>query len=176
MGVEPDEVVPVYGPFVPDICAMTLALNMIGATPYFLKLAISPEALEEETRDSKIAVVFDGMWKNVAGEFSKPKFKNVIVASASDDMPSPKKEIVSFISSVQAMKDKSSIPKEKKYIWCDKAKDIADYYTGNVKVPFKPDRAAFITSSSGTTVGGVVKGVIATNESTLAQLEMAAAS
>ena len=176
MGVEPDEVVPVYGPFVPDICAMTLALNMIGATPYFLKLAISPEALEEETRDSKVAVVFDGMWKNVAGEFSKPKFKNVIVASASDDMPSPTKEIVSFIGRVQAMKDKSSIPKEKKYIWCDKAKEIADYYTGNVKVPFKANRSAFITSSSGTTVGGVVKGVVATNESTLAQLKMAAAS
>lgn len=176
MGVEQDEVVPIYGPFVPDICAMTLALNMIGATPYFLKLAISPEALTEETKDSKIAVVFDGMWKNVAGEFSKSKFKNVIVASAATDMPSPKKEIVSFISYVQAKKDKSLIPDEKKYIWCDKAKDIANYYTGNVKVPFKSNRAAFITSSSGTTVGGVVKGVVATNESTLAQLEMAAAS
>ncbi len=176
MGVEPDEIVPVYGPFVPDICAMTLALNMVGATPYFLKLVISPEALAEETKESKVAVVFDAMWNKVACEFSKSKFKNVIVASAATDMPSPKKEIVSFIGRVQAMKDKSSIPNEKKYIWCDKARDIANYYSGNVKVPFKKDRAAFITSSSGTTVGGVVKGVVATNESTLAQLQMAAAS
>lgn len=41
-----------------------------------------------------------------------------------------------------------------------------------MRVPFVPDRPAFITSSSGTTVGGVVKGCVATNESTVAQLLM----
>jgi long-chain acyl-CoA synthetase len=172
MGVAEDEVVPVYGPFVPDICAMVFGLNMIGATPYFLKLAISPEALEEETRDSKIAVVFDGMWDKVAGEFTKPKFKNVIVASAAMDMPSPKKQIVSFINKIQALKNHSQIPDEKKYIWADRARDIANYYSGEVKVPFKKDRSTFITSSSGTTVGGIVKGTVATNESTISQLYM----
>ena len=172
MGVEHDEVVPVYGPFVPDICAMTFALNMIGACPYFLKLAISKEALEEETRDSKIAVVYDGMWGNVAKEFSKDRFKNVIVATVTEDMPSPKKEIVSFISKIQSLKSKSKIPNDKKYIWLDEAKKIANYYSGDVKVPFVKDRTAFITSSSGTTIGGVVKGVMATNESTISQLFM----
>lgn len=176
MGVSENEVVPVYGPFVPDICAMVFGLNMIGACPYFLKLAISPEALEEETRDAKIAVVFDGMWGLVAEEFSKPKFKNVIVASAATDMPSPKKEIVSFISKMQAIKNKSRIPDEKKYIWTDKARDIANYYSGDVKVPFVPNRNAFTTSSSGTTVGGVVKGTVATNETTISQLFMGKAS
>ena len=77
MGVEENEVVPIYGPFVPDICAMVFGLNMIGACPYFLKLAISKEALAEETKDAKIAVVYDGMWANVAEEFSKDRFKNV---------------------------------------------------------------------------------------------------
>ena len=176
MGVEPDEVVPVYGPFNPDIAAMVFGLNMIGATPYFLKLAISPEALAEETKESKIAVVYDGMWKNVSGEFSKDKFKKVIVSTITADMPSPKKEIVSFLSAMQAKKDHSQIPDEKKYVWADKAREIADYYTGEVKVPFVPERSAFITSSSGTTVGGVVKGKIATNESTLSQLCMGEAS
>ena len=172
MGVQENEVVPVYGPFVPDVCAMVFGLNMIGACPYFLKLAISKEALAEETKDSKIAVVYDGMWQNVASEFSKDRFKNVIVASVSADMPSPKKQIVSFLSKIQAMKDKSQIPNEKKYIWADKARDIANYYSGNVKVPFEKDRPTFITSSSGTTVGGVVKGTVATNESTISQLYM----
>ena len=176
MGVDEDEVVPIYGPFTPDVCAMTFALNMIGAVPYFLKLEISEEALAEETRESKIAVVYDGMWGKVASEFSKPKFKNVIVTTITEDMPSPKKEIVSFLSKMQALKNKSSIPDEKKYIWLDKAKEIANYYSGEVKVPFVPNRNAFITSSSGTTVGGVVKGTIATNETTLAQLYMADAS
>ena len=172
MGVEHDEVVPVYGPFVPDICAMTFALNMIGACPYFLKLAISMEALAEETKDSKIAVVYDGMWSNVAEEFSKDRFKRVIVATVTQDMPSPKKEIVSFISKIQSLKNKSKIPNDKKYIWLDQAKDIANYYSGEVKVPFEKDRTAFITSSSGTTIGGIVKGVMASNESTISQLFM----
>ena len=170
MGVEENEIVPIYGPFVPEICAMFFALNMIGACPYFLKLAISPQALAEETKEAKIAVVFDGMWGNVAHEFSKDKFKNVIVATATDDMPSPKKEIVSFISKIKTLKNKSKIPDEKKYIWIDKATDIANYYSGKVKVPFVKNRRAVITSSSGTTVGGVVKGVCATNESMLSQV------
>ena len=172
MGVLENEVVPVYGPFVPDICAMVFGLNMIGACPYFLKLAISKEALAEETKESKIAVVYDGMWQNVREEFSKDKFKNVIVATVTADMPSPKKEIVSFLNKIQTMKNKSEIPDEKKFIWTDKARDIANYYSGNVKVPFVNDRPTFITSSSGTTVGGVVKGTVATNESTISQLYM----
>ena len=176
MGVEENEVVPVYGPFVPDICAMVFGLNMIGACPYFLKLSISPKALEEETRDSKIAVVYDGMWKAVAEEFSKDKFKNVIIATVTADMPSPKKEIVSFINMIDAKKTKNKIPNEKKYIWADKARDIANYYSGNVKVPFVSNRSTFITSSSGTTVGGIVKGTVATNESTISQLFMGKAS
>ena len=172
MGVNENEVVPVYGPFVPDICAMTLGLNMIGACPYFLKLAISPQALAEETKEAKIAVVYDGMWANVAHEFSKDRFKNVIVATVTADMPSPKKEIVSFLSKMQALKSKTKIPDEKKYIWADKARDIANYYSGDVKAPFVSNRPTFITSSSGTTVGGIVKGTVATNESTISQLYM----
>ena len=172
MGVEPDEVVPIYGPFFPDICAMVFALNAIGATPYFLKLMITPEYLSEETKYSKVAVVYDGMWKNVECEFSKDRFKTVIVASSDVDMPSPKKEIVSFLSKMQAIKNKSRIPEDKKYIWLDDAKKIANYYTGNVKVPFVKDRSAFITASSGTTIGGTVKGVVATNEATIVHMQM----
>ena len=170
MGVEKDEIVPVYGPFVPDICAMIFGLNMIGACPYFLKLAISPQALAEETQDSKVAVVFDGMWANVAHEFSKEKFKNIIVATSTSDMPSPKKQIISFLNKLQSKKSKSKIPDEKKYIWADRAKEFSDYYSGSVKVPFESGRKAIITSSSGTTIGGIVKGVVATNESVLTQV------
>ena len=169
LGVEENEIVPIYGPFVPDICAMFFALNMIGACPYFLKLAMSEKALEEETQDAKIAVVYDGMWPLVAKEFSKDKYKNVVVATATANMPTLKKHIVSILSRLQTLKEKSKIPNEKKYIWIDQAREMADYYTGNVKVPFVKNRNAVITSSSGTT-GGVVKGVIATNESAISQV------
>ena len=87
-------------------------------------------------------------------------------------MPNPKKQIVSFISKINSLKTKSKIPDDKKYIWADKAKELSDYYTGNVKVPFKSNRRTFITSSSGTTIGGIVKGTEATNETTISQLFM----
>lgn len=173
LGVKEDEVVAYYGPFMPDICYMTFALNIIGACPYFLKLAISPEALAEETKDCKLAIVFDQMWENVKDEFSKDRFDTVIFARITDAMPAPKKQIVSYLSSI---KGKVSIPKEKKYISVPKARDFAKYYDGEVNTPFVSDREAFITSSSGTTVGGIVKGTVATNESTISQLYMGAAS
>ena len=87
-------------------------------------------------------------------------------------MPAPLKQIVKLKDIIDARKNKSKIPNEKKYIWADKARDIANYYTGDVKVPFIPNRSTFITSSSGTTVGGIVKGTVATNESTISQLLM----
>ncbi len=58
----------------PDVCYMIFALNMIGACPYFLKLAISSKALEEEAKECRIAIVFDQMWENVKGEFTKDKY------------------------------------------------------------------------------------------------------
>lgn len=170
MGVEENEVVPIYGPFFPDICAMVFALNMIGATTYFLKLAISKENLIEETIESKVAVVYDGMWSNVREVFSDERFKKVLVATASDAMITPKKEIVSMVNYFQALKNRSLIPSNSKYIWLDDAKKIANYYTGIVKVPYSENRGAFINSSSGTTIGGVIKGTIASNEAVIAQL------
>lgn len=170
MGIEPDEIVPVYGPLTPEIAAMFFGLNMIGACPYFLKLSMSPKDLAIETERAKVAIVYDGMWNDVADEFSKDKFKKVIVSTISSEMPSPKKEIAAFLNKMQAMKNKSRIPNEKKYVWADEAKKIADYYTGNVKVPHKYNRVALVTSSSGTSIGSVVKGVEATNESVLSQV------
>ena len=169
LGVEENEIVPIYGPFFPDICAMFFALNMIGACPYFLKLDISKESLAKEAEEAKIAVVYDGMWPLVAGEFSKDKYKNIIIATSTANMPSPKKQIVSFLSKMQSLKQKIKIPHDKKYIFVDDARKMAGYYTGEVKCPFTENRNAVITSSSGTS-DGVGKGVIATNESVISQV------
>lgn len=173
LGVRENEIVAFYGPFMPDICYMTLALNHIGACPYFLKLAISPEALAEETAECKIAIVFDKMWEKVKGEFTKERFETVIVAKITDAMSAPKKQIVSALS---GLKGKTKIPKEKKYLSIREARKLAGGYDGELRADFVRERNTFITSSSGTTVGGVVKGVVATNESVLTQLSMADAS
>ena len=166
LGVKENEIVAYYGPFMPDVCFMLFGLNIIGACPYFLKLAISPEALAEETKECRYAIVFDQMWDKVSSEFSKDRFEKIIVARINDAMPAPKKQIVNIISGI---KGKRTIPKDPKYITVPKAKKLADNYSGEVRVTFEENRNAFITSSSGTTVGGMVKGVIATNESVIAQ-------
>ena len=176
LGVKEDEVIPYYGPFFPDVGAMAFALNIIGACPYFLKLAISPAALTEETKDSRIAIVFSDMWANVSGEFSKDHFEKVIVVTATDAMPAPQKQIVSLLGKLKHEKNTPRVPNGGKYLRLDAAKKYANNFCGEVRAPFVPDRPAFITSSSGTTVGGVVKGCVATNESTIAQLYMREAS
>ena len=169
LGVNEDEIVAYYGPFVPEIGYIALALNIIGACPYFLKLAISPEALAEETKESKIAIVFDQMWDKVKCEFSKERFETVIVIKATDSMPFPKKQLLSVLYS---MTNKPKIPKGKKYKSVLQMKKLVEGSDSDFKAPFVPNRNAFITSSSGTTVGGIVKGVVATNETVLAQLFM----
>ena len=172
MGVKEDEIVSFYGPFTPDICAMCLGLNVIGAAAYFLKLAISPEALEEETYDSKIAVVFDDMWENVHMEFTKERFEKIIVYSAADQMPFPKNVVVSGIGKINQKKKEIQIPREKRFISVAEAKKYAKECHGDYRAGFKTNRTAFITSSSGTTVGGIVKGTVATNEAAISQLYM----
>ncbi|MDO5569463.1 MAG: class I adenylate-forming enzyme family protein [bacterium] len=173
LGIEENEVVPIYGTLFPEIGAITCALNMIGATPYFLKLSMSKKDFEIETSEAKIAIVFDGMWDKVKDVFSDDRFKKVIIATAADSMLSPQKELVTFLNYIEQIKNKSRVPRKDKYIWIDEAKKIANYYTGEVKVAFKSNRNAFITSSSGTSLAGIVKGTIATNESVIAQLYQA---
>ncbi len=173
LGVEEDDVVPIYGPFFPDIAAMLFALNIIGASGYCLKLAIDKNSLNEETDGCKVAVVFNDMYGNVKEVFDDARFKKVVVATAYDSMPRPKKEIVKFISNIQKLKNGSLIPNDKnKFIWIDDAKKMLSNNSDNLKAPFKANRNFIITSSSGTTVGGVVKGTPVTNETALSQLSI----
>ena len=176
LGIKENEIVPYYGPFFPDVGAMAFALNIIGACPYFLKLAISTEALAEETADARIAIVYDDMWVNVSSELSKDRFQKVIIVTAADAMPPPKKQIFSLIGSLKHRGKINQIPRGGKYIRLTQAKHYSKIYRGELRTPFVPNRPAFITSSSGTTVDGVVKGCVATNETTIAQFVMGTAS
>lgn len=177
MGVDEDEVIAIYSPFLPEICVITFALNIIGATPYFLKLAIEPEALAEETKESKIAIVFDDMWKNVDYEFSKKRFEKVLFVSVLDGMPSPQRELVASLNLIKGKKRKNKINIDGlKYINVKSAiRSTKDNFTDDIRAKFVSNRRAFITSSSGTS-GKVVKGAVATNETTISQLYMCTAS
>lgn len=173
LGVKENDVIPFYTIFTPDICTMAFALNMIGACPYFLKLAINQKNLEKETEDSKIAVAVDILWKNVQQEFTKDRFEKVIIIRIEDEMPCPKKQIAKLISK---SKNKTKIPKSKKIISVAQAKKLSKNYEGPLKVPFVPNRASFITASSGTSFDAPVKGIVATNETVIALLKFCEAS
>lgn len=169
MGIEKGDLIPIYTPATPEAFAIFFAANAIGAVPYYQKLAITKEALDFETKEAQIAVVFDGLWNNVKDVFGQDRFKKVFVISAADSMMFPLKQMVKFKSFIDKSKNKNGIPKTDKYISTDKVKKIANYYTGEYKVPFEKDRLAVITTSSGTT-SSVVKGIMDTNESILASL------
>lgn len=176
IGVEADEVVPIYGTYFPDICAMILALNQIGATSYALKLTESQDDFERETADSKVAIVYDGMWNNVKDVFSDDRFKYVISVSAADGVLPPLKQVMQFKSHLDNVKNNSKMPSSKKFLHSKDMMEMADAYKGEYKEPFKEDRVAFITSSSGSTIGGQVKGIMTTNEAAVAQLGKCVAS
>lgn len=169
VGIEKGDRIPIYTPATPEAFAMFFAANAIGAAPYYQKLAITKEALEIETTGDKYAVVFDSLWKNVKDVYEQDRFKKVFVISAADSMMFPLKQISKLKSFIEESRNKNGIPKTDKYISTDMAKTIANYYTGEYKVPFEKGRLAAITTSSGTT-SSVVKGIMDTNESILASL------
>jgi len=180
LGVQENEVVPVYAPFTPVIGCMMLALNKIGAVPHFLKLSIPKKEVVRETEGSRFAVVFDGLfglYNEVKDVFNDDRFKKVIVTSMTDLMLSPDnihlkelaaKMLIDTNILVGNIKAKSFVPNDKKYIKYDKAIKMAKYHTGIVRVEPKLSRLAYITSSSGTS-GGVKHGK-ATNHAVISQV------
>lgn len=163
LGVSEGDYIPLYVPATPESLALFFAANMIGAIPYFQKLAITKEALQEETKEATICVVFDMMWPNVKDVFSEARFRHVIVTSASDSMDFLKKQLMAVKSGIG---NKDTIPNEDRFIRTKQVLKLAEKYTGEYRVPYSPEKIAIITTSSGTT-SNVVKGTMDTNEGVL---------
>lgn len=169
LGIEKGDLIPLYVPATPESFAMFFAANSIGAIPYYQKLAITMDALEEETKDAKVAVVFDALWNNVSEVFSKERFRNVIITTAADSMMFPLKQLTRMKSFFDNKKNNIKFADSRKYVFADKAIKMSKYYTGEFEVPFSPNSIALITTSSGTTSNSV-KGIIDSNEGALASL------
>lgn len=171
LGVKEEEVVCLYGPTIPEFCYIAFALNRLGAVPYFLKLSASQKALQEETSDSRMAVVFDGMWENIQGIFSQPRFSHVLFVTAADSMPFPLRQIVSWRNRAATC----TLPQGVRYKRAGQL--LKQYGQGSLPaVAFHPGRTAFITSSSGTSSADLVKGIMTTNEAAIAQVLQAVAA
>lgn len=178
LGVKAGEVIPVYIPAIPEAFALFFAANAIGAIPYYLKIDISREALEVETKESKIAVVFDQLWSRVKDVFQTDRFEYILVTTASDSMKFPMKQIAKMRSRLENRSH--AVPRGRKYIRvADFPKTLKGCSGGGqdrgYKVPFQPDRIAVITSSSGTTSHNV-KGIMDTNEGILNAMACSLAS
>lgn len=174
-GVQEGEVIPLLIPAIPEAFMLFFAINAIGAIPYYVKIDIASQALENETKQSKVAVVYDGLWPNAKDVFEGRRFQHVIVISASDSMGFPMKQLVRIKSRMDLRNNSIAIPKTEKYITPADCVKIAGLYKGDYKVPYKPDRVACITSSSGTTSHDV-KGIMDTNEGILKAMACSLAS
>lgn len=168
--VETDEIIPVFAPATPETFAIFFAANVIGATPYYQRLDITEQALEDETSEAKVAVVFDGFWNKVSGVFSNERFQHVFIISASDSMPFLPRQIIRLKDVFGRKKEViNRIPNTPKYVRTDHIERLAGTYRGEYKAVYKEGRGAVITASSGTT-SHAVKGIMDTNESVLQAL------
>jgi acyl-coenzyme A synthetase/AMP-(fatty) acid ligase len=172
VGVNADEMVPVYGTWCPEIAAIFFALNAIGAHPYFEKLDITENALRTETAGAKVGVVFEPLWNEVVkAVFGEERFKTIFIIRLTDSMKYPLK----LIAGLMNKKHNGVLQDNKKYIYKPQVKELAKQYKGIIEEPFKKDRIALITSSSGTT-SSLVTGIMDTNEGALGNILTATAS
>ena len=168
MGVKPDEMVPVFGTWCPEIAVSLFALNAIGAHPYFEKLDITEEALRAETAGARFAMVFNVLWNPVVEKvFSEDRFEKVIIVHLYDSMRFPLKQVLTIKD--LCSNRKATYLHNPKFITVKDVYKLASEYEGEFEEPFCPNRIAVITSSSGTT-SAVVKGIMDTNEGVLGSL------
>ena len=164
LDVSEGDLVPLYTLASPDSLAIFLAANAIGAVPYFQKLSITKKALEEETDNAKIAIVFDNLWPIVKDVFDQDRFQHVIFLSPTNSM------LFQSEQNHAQNDEKNSTSKLPKYLNADQALELSKHYYGKYESDYSPNRIAVITTSSGTTSHNV-KGIMDTNEGVLASLD-----
>lgn len=164
LDVSEGDLVPLYTLASPDSFAIFLAANAIGAVPYFQKLSITKEALEEETDNATIAIVFDNLWPNVKDVFDQDRFQHVIFLSPDSSM------LFQSEQSLAHNNEKILTSKLPKYLSANQALELSKYYYGKYESEYSPNKIAVITTSSGTTSHNI-KGIMDTNEGVLASLD-----
>lgn len=163
MGIRPDELVVLFSPFSPQIAAMLMALNAVGATTLMPNMGSSKEAINGSVVDARFAICFDGMYDHIAEALEKPQFEKVIIVEASTGM-SP---VIGTIAGLLNKRTNRKVMKagNGKYISAAQALKQYGNWTGNFEEPFVPQRVAMVTASGGTTMSGHAKLVQCVNES-----------
>lgn len=174
MGIQPDELVVLFSPFSPQVAAMLMALNAVGATTLMPNMGSSKEAIGGSVENARFAICFDGMYGQIAEALERPQFEKVIIVEASTGM-SP---VMSAVAGLLGKRANRKVMKAGKGRYISAAQALKTYgcWTGSFEEPFAPQRVAMVTASGGTTLSGHAKLVQCVNESIPYMIESALAS
>ena len=170
IGVKQGECVAMYGPFVPEMGYIVLALIQLGAWTNILQIMTPVEDSERLTRDCRFAVVFDGMglWHYARDVFADDRFTKVIVVSPSDAFGPPLRPLMNIYLNGWAKKFDAVIPQTDKYLRLKDIEKLAKPYAQAPRAPSDVNRIALATGSSGST--GATKCSMVTNRAIISNV------
>ena len=171
MGIQPDERVVMFSPFTLEVAAMLFGLNVIGATWVMPNMGASKESIAKCISDARFAVVYEGLYDMMSLAFEKKQFEKVIIVSSHTGMALPIRPIAR-ITNARIHRRVMAMDKERN-ITAAQAEKMYGGYEGELKVPFRKGRVAFVNSSGGTTVSGEAKLIQTINESIVTMSESA---
>lgn len=169
MGIRPEEHVLLFAPFSPQIAAMILALNAIGATVVMPNMHSSKESIKACAAGTRYAICLDSMYDRIAGAHDSFQFEKTIIVTASTGMSEPMR-LIAWLANARV------------YIHALKAgrgrnitvRQVIRTYgktSDSFEEPFVSGRVAMVTASGGTTLNGQAKLIQCTNESIMSLLE-----
>lgn len=169
MGIEADERVIIYIPFIPEAAYILFALNIIGAWPVMLNMGSSPEALKAGSEGARFGIIADAVEDKMAHVFRNSRqFKAVLFLSITDQMGLPMKAVARLkVSS----KNRKILKENRHYISASDALKRWSGYKGEIEAAYDPQRPAIVTSSGGTSQKGYAKQIMDTNRAVISMYE-----
>ena len=171
VGVRQGDCVSCYGPFIPEMGYIVLALIQLGAWANILQLATLEEDSEKLTRDCTVGVVFDGMglFHGARHVIEQGHFEKVLVISPSDSFgPGLRSAVMKTFLKSWAKKLDAVIPRNDKYLRLKDVEKLAGGYTTAPRAAPGIDRIALATGSSRST--GAAKASMVTNKAIISNI------
>ena len=171
MGVKEGECVVMYGPYVPEMGYVLLALIQLGAWANILQIFSPIEDSERLTQDCRVAVICDGMglYHYAKEVFDKPRFEKILVISPADAFPTILRGPLNFFMYLRAKKLDAVIPHGPKFVRLKDVKRLAKPYKTAPKAPSDVNRIALGTGSSGST--GAAKCSVVSSKSIISNIQ-----
>ena len=172
MGVKPGDHVLIFGPSLPEFIYILMASNMIGAVAILPNLMAPREILCDAMFESRVAFVFDGLEHMITDLLAKPRFKHVVVMTATRSMNTALKLVAAPLNWLKTSRVRH---RHAKYISADMAIRRFGNYEGELEAPTVEGQSSIFFSSSGTTLNGKAKLMGMSNEAMISMFQDALA-